>query len=68
MDADIIERLEVKLAFLERTTNELSDAVYRQRQDIVALTDRLVALSSRLEALQTSERPRTAEEERPPHY
>jgi uncharacterized coiled-coil protein SlyX len=68
MDADSLERLETKLAFLEKATNDLSDVVYRQQQDIVALTDKLSALAARFDAFKSSERIYTAEEERPPHY
>ena len=68
MDSDSIERLETKLAFLERTTSELSDVIYRQQRDIDLLNARLVALSSRFDALQVEEPLPTAEEERPPHY
>ena len=68
MDETHLERLETKLAFLEKATNELSDVVYRQQQDIVSLTDRLTALGSRIDALKSSDRPYTEEEERPPHY
>ena len=70
MDANILERLETKLAFLEKATNELSDVVYRQQQDIVALNDKVAALVSRFDAFKATdeERPYTQEEERPPHY
>jgi uncharacterized coiled-coil protein SlyX len=66
-DADL-ERLEVKLAFLERAANELSDVVYRQQQDIAALNERLTALAGRFDAFKSADRAYTAEEERPPHY
>jgi SlyX protein len=65
---DDLERLEVKLAFLERTANELSDVVYRQQRDIAALNERLTALASRVDAVKTADPVYTAEEERPPHY
>jgi len=68
MDADLLERLETKLAFLEKATNDLSDVVYRQQQDIAALTDRLTALAARVDVIKSSERAYTLEEERPPHY
>ena len=65
---DDLERLEVKLAFLERAANELSDVVYRQQQDIAALNQRLTLLSSRFDAFKPADPVYTAEEERPPHY
>ena len=68
MNDDAIERLEIKLAFLERTTNELSDVIYKQQQDIVALNDKVAALAVRFDSLRTAETPYTAEDENPPHY
>lgn len=68
MNSDDIERLETKIAFLERANVELSDVVYRQQLEIQALQARLDALAQRLDAAQTPETPRTPEEERPPHY
>jgi SlyX protein len=68
MDNDPIERLEIKIAFLENATNELSDMVFRQQQDIAALHDRLAALASRFDAFKAHEGPYTGEDERPPHY
>lgn len=68
MNNDVLERLETKLAYLEKATNELSDVVYRQQQEIATLHDTLSVLASRLEALKTNERAYTLEEERPPHY
>jgi uncharacterized coiled-coil protein SlyX len=68
MSAEAIERLEIKVAFLERANNELSDVVYRQHQEIAALRSRLEALVDRVSSLQSQEPPRTPEDERPPHY
>lgn len=68
MNETVVERLEIKLAFLEKTTSELSDALYRQQRDIAALNDKLNALLQRLDALQSSGSTFSAEDERPPHY
>lgn len=68
MTSDAIERIEIKIAFLESANVELSDVVYRQQQEIGALRARLDALAQRLDAAQSPETPRSAEEERPPHY
>jgi uncharacterized coiled-coil protein SlyX len=70
MQDDLLERLETKLAFLEKAASDLSDVVYRQQQDIAALNDKLALLTSRFDAFKSSEseRPYSAEEERPPHY
>jgi len=68
MNEEIVESLEIKIAFLERATNELSDVVFKQQQDIVALNERLALLTSRFDAFKAEGGEYTAEEERPPHY
>ncbi len=68
MDQDTLERLELKLAFLERANTELSDVVYRQHKELEALREGLRALADRLDSRQTLEAPRRPEDERPPHY
>ena len=68
MDEDTVERLELKLAFLERANAELSDVVYRQHKEIEGLRDGLRALAEKLEARQGTDTVRRPEDERPPHY
>jgi SlyX protein len=68
MDQDIVERLEMKLAFLERATAELSDVVYRQHKELEGLREGLRVLSEKLEARQGTDTVRRPEDERPPHY
>jgi SlyX protein len=68
MSADAIERLELKIAYLERANNELSDVVYKQQQELDELRSRLALLANRLEALKSEEPAYTPEQERPPHY
>lgn len=66
---DELERVELKIAYLERANNELSDVVYRQQQELLALTQRVARLASRLDAIKTEEGTAySLEEERPPHY
>lgn len=65
---DLFERIELKIAFLERANNELSDVVYRQQQEIDSLRERLARLQNQMDAVKQQDRPYTAEEERPPHY
>ena len=67
MEDDVIEQLEIKIAFLENATSELSDVVFKQQQDIATLNDRLAVLSSRFDTFK-SDRAYTADEGRPPHY
>jgi len=68
MTGDDVERLESKLAFLERANNDLSDVVYRQHLEIQALRARLDTLAERLSAVSAPSETRTLEDERPPHY
>ncbi len=68
MDHEIVERLEMKLAFLESATAELSDVVYRQHKELEGLRARVQALAEKLDARQSVEPARKPEDERPPHY
>jgi uncharacterized coiled-coil protein SlyX len=64
---DPLERVQSKIAHLERALVELSDAVFRQHQDIQSIEAQLKAIRDRL-AGTPSDEPRTLEQERPPHY
>ncbi|MFL6548883.1 MAG: SlyX family protein [Povalibacter sp.] len=68
MNEESIERLELKLAFLERANQELSDVVYRQQQQIDALRLQVQGLMGQLESLREEPTKYSAEQERPPHY
>ena len=68
MDIQLVERLESKIAYLERANNELSDVVYRQHREIQRLRERLDALAERFDSVTTADERRTPEDERPPHY
>ena len=68
MDQDIVERLELKLAFLERANAELSDVVYLQHKELEGLREGLRVLAEKLDARQSAETTRRPEDERPPHY
>jgi uncharacterized coiled-coil protein SlyX len=68
VDTDTIERLEMKIAFLEAANSELSDVVYRQQKELDALRDRMMSLVGRVDELQNKTREWTAAEEKPPHY
>jgi uncharacterized coiled-coil protein SlyX len=63
-----LEQIEMKIAYLERTTGELSDVVFRQHREIQALQAQVIVLQERLSAAQTQEVPAAEELERPPHY
>ncbi len=64
---DPLERVQTKIAYLERAIVELSDAVFRQHQDIQSLETQLKAIRERM-ASAGAEDARTLEQERPPHY
>ena len=68
MSNEAIERLETKIAYLERANNELSDVVYRQQREITGLRARIEALAERVGAMRSPDEGRTPEDERPPHY
>jgi SlyX protein len=68
MDQETVERLELKLAFLERANAELSDVVYRQHKELEELRAGLRGLAEKLDSRQTLEPARRPEDERPPHY
>lgn len=68
MNKETIELIEMKIAFLERANQELSDVVYRQQQEIEAQRVRLTELAGRIESQLSAATAYTQEEERPPHY
>ena len=68
MNDEMLEQIQTKIAFLERANNDLSDVVFRQQTEILALGQRLERLLERLEGAQSDEGRRTADDERPPHY
>lgn len=64
---DPLERVQSKITYLERALVELSDAVFRQHQDIQSMEAQLKALREKMAAAPSDEA-RTVEQERPPHY
>lgn len=62
-----MERVQSKIAYLERALAKLSDAVFRQHQDIQSIEAQLKAIKERI-AGTPSDDARTLEQERPPHY
>lgn len=68
MTPETFERIELKLAFLERANQELSDVVYRQQQEIDTLRIQVKELLGRVESLRGESTGYSEAEERPPHY
>jgi SlyX protein len=67
MNEALLERLELKLSYLERANHDLSDVVYRQQRELDELRAKLAMFAGRFEEL-TQQRSYTDAEERPPHY
>jgi SlyX protein len=63
-----VEHIETKIAYLERANADLSDAVYRQQEELRAIRALLLAISSRIEAQQGLPTTYAPEDEKPPHY
>jgi SlyX protein len=69
MNDDALEKIETKLAFLERANSELSDVVFRQQRVIDVLRAQVATLQAQMQASQEPDvTPRTPEHERPPHF
>ena len=68
MEDETRERIETRIAFLERANSELSDVVVRQQREIQALTARIWEFLERLDAEQRVNDDRGPDHERPPHY
>jgi SlyX protein len=69
MTDETLEKIETKIAFLERANTELSDVVFRQQRAIDVLSAQMTALESRLQTSYDADAtPRSLEDERPPHY
>ena len=70
MDAELIarvERLEEKLAFQERTSDDLNDVIARQADQIDALARKLSALRDQVDEMEDTV-VRAAPVAKPPHY
>lgn len=68
MNDDIVERIELRIAYLERANNDLSEVVYRQQQEIDALRAEIAVLSGKFDSAMAEQTVYTPEQERPPHY
>lgn len=68
MNDESIERLESKVAYLEQAHQDLSDVLYRQRQELDSLKARFAALLARLSEGDGDGAKFDPDAERPPHY
>jgi len=63
-----LDDLEIRIAHLERSVQELSDVLIRQQKELDRAVERNQILADRLAALQDDREDPTSPEERPPHY
>ncbi|MCC6706564.1 MAG: SlyX family protein [Gammaproteobacteria bacterium] len=69
MSDNALERIELKIAYLENANQELSDIVYRQQRDIEQLRAQLSVYQRQLEAWRSEQQDSVNPlDERPPHY
>ena len=68
MNDEAIERLELKVAYLERAHQELSDVLYAQGREVDSLKARFAALVARLQDGDDPAQKFDPDAERPPHY
>ena len=65
---DRLEQVEIRITYLEQANAELSDVIYKLRQDLEALRTELSTVTQRWEASQAASTTYTEEQEKPPHY
>jgi uncharacterized coiled-coil protein SlyX len=65
---DRLEQVEVRIAYLEQANGELSDVVYKLRQELEQVRAEFATLTQRWEASQSAPPVYTEEQEKPPHY
>lgn len=68
MSDSALEKIELKIAFLENAYQELSDVVYRQQREIEALQFQLAISQRQLDEMKADQVAPRPEDERPPHY
>jgi SlyX protein len=74
MDSDRLDTLEEKLAYIEASNAELSDEIFRQQQEIAALTKAHHEAMERLQSLEDAEAEAMSGQggsiamDKPPHY
>jgi uncharacterized coiled-coil protein SlyX len=66
-DSTRLETIEIKLAHLERSLQELGQTVMRQQSEIAALAARNRSLSDQMQALESGD-DSAGQYQKPPHY
>jgi uncharacterized coiled-coil protein SlyX len=67
-EQDIVERLELKLAYLEKAQHDMSDILILQQRELDSLKVRLSRLTDRLNEAEGDTSKFDPDKERPPHY
>jgi SlyX protein len=65
---DRLDKIEIRIAYLEAANSQLSDTIYRQQQELDTLRMRLAALVGRMDSAQAQPTAYSPEDEKPPHY
>jgi SlyX protein len=65
---DRLEQVEIRIAYLEQANGELSDVLYKVRQELESLRGELATVTQRWEASQAAPTTYSTEQEKPPHY
>jgi SlyX protein len=65
---DRLDKIEIRIAYLEQANSQLSDTIYRQQQELDTLRMRLAALVGRMDSAQAQPTAYSPEDEKPPHY
>ena len=68
MSDSALEKIEMKIAFLENAYQELSDVVYRQQREIEVLQSQLAISQRQIDEMKADQAAPRPEDERPPHY
>ena len=68
MSDSALERIELKVAYLESANQDLSDIVYRQQREIDHLRTQMSAYQRQIEAWRSEQGDHAPVDERPPHY
>jgi SlyX protein len=68
MDDTALERIELRIAYLESANQELGDVVYRQQREIDQLRAQLAVYQQRLDSWSREQDVPVVVDERPPHY
>ncbi len=68
MNETTLERIELKIAYLESANQELSDIVYRQQREIETLSAKMAMYQRQVDAWKSEQAPVAPPDERPPHY